>query len=106
MKEGFYVKLKALVAELDVKRQSKYLITTETYNKILDVLSSETKYDHQFNFWAKKHFTIVKIGDKPAVHSIKKKLPVVTYEDLFDTINECHAAVGHLGRDKTWHEVN
>ena len=72
--KGFYIKLKALAAELDVKRQSKYLITTETYNKILDVLSSETKYDHQFNFWAKKHFTIVKIGDKPAVTFNKKKV--------------------------------
>ncbi|CAF4388668.1 unnamed protein product [Rotaria magnacalcarata] len=37
------------------------------------------------------------------IHS--SKLPVVTYEDLFEKINECHTAVGHLGRDKTWHEI-
>ncbi len=54
MKAEFYAKLDAYVAELSVKRQSKYLITAETYDKILQVLLGETKHESQFNFWAKK----------------------------------------------------
>ncbi|CAF4625883.1 unnamed protein product, partial [Rotaria sp. Silwood2] len=105
MKAAFYSKLDAYLNELDTKRQAKYLITAETYEKIVQVLSTETKYDPQFNFWAKKRFTSLKINDQPVVYSAKEKLPIVKYENLFETLNECHLSVGHLGRDKTWHEV-
>ncbi|CAF4124122.1 unnamed protein product [Rotaria magnacalcarata] len=40
------------------------------------------------------------------LYASKQKLPVVTFENLFEKINECHTAVGHLGRDKTWHELS
>ena len=63
MKAAFYSKLDAYLNELDTKRQAKYLITAETYEKIVQVLSTETKYDPQFNFWAKKHFTSLKVND-------------------------------------------
>ncbi len=82
------------------------MITAETYDKILQVLLGETKHESQFNFWAKKCFNTVKIGDQVLLYSIKEKLPVVKYENVFEVLNECHIAVGHLGRDKTWHEVN
>ncbi|CAF0794171.1 unnamed protein product [Didymodactylos carnosus] len=59
----------------------------------------------QFKFWAKKNFEIIKIEDKSIIYSIKEKRSVVTYENLFDKLNECHTAVGHLGRDKTWNEL-
>ncbi|CAF3830042.1 unnamed protein product [Rotaria sp. Silwood1] len=39
------------------------------------------------------------------LYSSKEKLPVVTFETIFQKIDECHSAVGHLGRDKTWSEV-
>ncbi len=48
---------------------------------------------------------MVKIGEQDILYSSKEKLPVVTFENLFEKINECHTAVGHPGRDKTWHEV-
>ncbi|CAM4816537.1 unnamed protein product [Rotaria magnacalcarata] len=54
---------------------------------------------------AKKRFTTVKINDQPVVYSAKEKLPIVKYENLFETLNECHLSGGHIGRDKTWHEV-
>jgi hypothetical protein len=68
---------------------------------------SEEKHQAQLKFWAKKHFNLVKIGEQDILYSYssKEKLPVVTFENLFDKINECHTAVGDLGRDKTWHEV-
>jgi hypothetical protein len=89
-----------------VKRRSKYLISAETYNKVLQVLTNEKKYDPSFNFWAKRRFTVVTFGNQRTIYCIKEKLPIVIYENLFETINECHSAVGHLGRDKTWHEVS
>ena len=71
MKAAFYSKLDAYLNELDTKRQAKYLITAETYEKIVQVLSTETKYDPQFNFWAKKRFTSLNINDQPVVYSAK-----------------------------------
>ena len=67
---------------------------------------AEGKGQPQFKFWAKKQFVLVKIGEQQVLYSAKQKLPVVTFENLFERINECHTAVGHLGRDKTWHEVS
>ncbi len=76
------------------------------YNEVVQILKgTEGKHQPQFKFWAKKHFNLVKIGEQDILYSLKEKLPVVTFENLFEKINECHTVVGHLGRDKTWHEV-
>ncbi|CAF4564663.1 unnamed protein product, partial [Didymodactylos carnosus] len=32
----------------------------------------------------------------------KVNQPVVTYEQLFRKVKECHERDGHFGRDKTW----
>ena len=107
MEQAFYTKVNEFVEELNVKKQTKYLIKTETYNQVVQLLKgTENKPQAQFKFWAKKHFNLVKIGDQDILYSLKEKLPVVTYENLFEKISECHTAVGHLGRDKTWHEVS
>ena len=44
-------------------------------------------------------------GEKEVLYSSKQKLSVVTLENLFEKINECHTAIEHLGCDKTWHKV-
>ena len=72
----------------------------------MQVLSTSTKYGPPFSFWAKKCLTLAKINDQFVVYSAKDKVPVVKYENLFETIDECHLSVGHLGRDKTWSEVS
>jgi len=36
----------------------------------------------------------------------KSTSPVVTKEDLFSTIRQCHQRVGHSGRAKTWDEIS
>ncbi|CAM4967610.1 unnamed protein product [Rotaria socialis] len=66
----------------------------------------EIKHEAQLEFWAKKHFVLVKIGEQDILYASKQKLPVVTFENLFKKIDECHTAVGHLGRDKTWHKIS
>jgi hypothetical protein len=84
MEAAFYSKLEAYLNELDAKRQAKYLISTETYEKVVKVLLTERKYDPPFNFWVRKRFNIIKINDQPVVYSVKEKLPIVKYENLFD----------------------
>ena len=39
------------------------------------------------------------------IDAIKSNHPIVTYENLYTKIKECHERVGHHGRDKTWQEV-
>ena len=98
MEESFYVKLAAYMETLNRKKQDKYLIKRETYNQVVLILKgTEDKIQAQFKFWAKKRFHLMKIGDQEILYSSKEKLPVVTFEELFEKINDCHTAVGHLG---------
>ena len=60
----------------------------------------------QFRYWVHKHFKLVKNGHLNVVYSSDKvSRPVVTYEELYTKLYECHNRVGHHGRDKTWKEV-
>ncbi|CAF2953549.1 unnamed protein product [Rotaria sp. Silwood2] len=75
------------------------------YNDVILVLRDGWG-DAQFRYWAQKHFILVKIGETHVVHTTGKvSRPVVTYEELYTKLNECHTRVGHHGRDKTWEEV-
>ncbi len=106
MEQAFYTRINEFVQSINVKKQGKYLIREEMYNEVVQILKgTEGKRQPQLKFWAKKHFNLVKIGEQDILYPSKEKLPVVTFENLFEKINECHTAVGHLGRDKTWHEV-
>ncbi len=68
MKEIFYTKLDAYLSALSVKRRSKYLITAETYDKVLKVLTNEKKYDPSFNFWATNRFTVATFGGQRTIY--------------------------------------
>ena len=54
-----------------------------------------------FKFWIHKHFKLATIGELQAIYGIKSNNPVITCEQLYTTIKECHERVGHHGRDKT-----
>ena len=104
--ELFNEKMQAYIDNLDLKKRAKYTIKKDTYETILRVLKAEETNDSaKFRFWAKKTFMYVTIGAKEFVYNKKTNLPVVMHEDLFDKLQECHLAVGHSGRDKTWAEV-
>ncbi len=84
MEQAFYAKVGAFMEALKGKKQEKYLMKSETYNQVVQVLKgTESKNQAQFKFWAKKRFHIVKIGDREIFYSSKEKLPVVTFEELF-----------------------
>ena len=101
----FYKKLDNHIQNLNEKFRAKYLIKTNTYDEIILALRDGWG-DPQFRYWAQKHFTLVKIGETRIVHSSGKvSRPVVTYEEVYTKLNECHNRVGHHGRDKTWEEI-
>ncbi|CAF2185727.1 unnamed protein product [Rotaria magnacalcarata] len=52
-----------------------------------------------------KTFKIIEIKSIELVYDIKKNLPLITFKNLYEKIKECHVAVGHSDRDKTWSEV-
>ena len=101
----FYKTLDNHIQNLNEKFRAKYLIQKEMYEDIILALRDGWG-DAQFKYWAQKHFTLVQIGEKHVVYSNGKvSHPVVTYEELYTKLHECHNRVGHHGRDKTWEEV-
>ena len=43
MEQAFYTKINELVATLNVKKQNKYLIKTDTYNEVVKILQGTEK---------------------------------------------------------------
>jgi hypothetical protein len=56
MTAAFYWKPDAYLNELDSEWQAKFLLTAETCEKTVQVISTETKYDPYFNVWVRKRF--------------------------------------------------
>ncbi|CAF4493795.1 unnamed protein product, partial [Rotaria magnacalcarata] len=102
--EEFYKLLEKHIEGLNYKFQEKFSIKQLLYNDIILVLQGLSG-DPQLKFWVKKNFKLIKIGDQSVVYEIKSNHPVVTHENLYTKIKECHERVGHHGRDKTWIEV-
>ena len=102
----FNNKLQSYINKLDEKKRMKYTIKNDMYLDILNVLKSNSiNVSSKFKFWARQTFRMVQIGSSDLIYSIKTNLPLVTYEKLYEKITDCHTAVGHSGRDKTWAEV-
>ena len=101
MEQLFYTQVDTYLKTLSTRKNIKYLTKTETYNQVIDVLKGKkNKCRPQFKFWGKKKFYTVKIGAQDILHSKNEKLPVVTFENLFDRINECHNGDG--SKCKNW----
>ena len=102
--EEFYKLLDEHIESLNHKFQEKFFIKQSLYDDIV-LLLRDGLGNPRFKFWVNKNFKLVKIGDQNVVYEIKCNNPVVTYENLYIKIKECHERVGHHGRDKTWAEV-
>jgi hypothetical protein len=77
------------------------------YQDILHILKGEpTSVSPKFKYWSRETFKLMQIGSKEIIYTKKNNLPLITQEDLYEKILECHTVVGHSGRDKTWFEVN
>ncbi|CAF4134512.1 unnamed protein product, partial [Rotaria magnacalcarata] len=97
----FYEKLGIHIQNLNEKFRSKYLIREEMYACIILVLR-DCWDDSQFKYWAQSHFPLLKIGDSNIVYNRGNvSRPLVTYEEIFTKLSECHNRAGHHERDKT-----
>ncbi|CAF1443236.1 unnamed protein product [Rotaria sp. Silwood1] len=90
--ELFYSKLDKHIESLDEKFRSKFVITRAVYNDIILVIKDGWG-EAQFKFWVHKHFKLVTIGELQVVYGIKSNNPVITYEQLYIKIKECHERV-------------
>ena len=102
--ELFYSKLDEHIESLGEKFRLKFVITQAVHNGIILVLKDGWS-EIQFKFWDHKHFKLVTIGELQVVYGIKSNNPVITYQQLYTTIKECHERVGHHGRDTTWRQI-
>ncbi|CAM4764615.1 unnamed protein product [Rotaria magnacalcarata] len=102
--ELFYSKLDKHIESLDEKFGSKFVIKKAAYNGIILVLKDGCG-ESSFKLWVHKHFKLVTIGELQVVYGIESNNPVITYEQLYVTIKECHERVEHHGRDKTCKEI-
>jgi hypothetical protein len=103
----FYSKLQTYIDTLDIKKRNKYTIKNDIYLDILSVFEEENKnISAKFKFWVRKTFRLVHIGSTDLIHVMKTDLALVTHEQIYYRVIDCHVAVGHSGRDKTWAEVD
>ncbi|CAM4847562.1 unnamed protein product [Rotaria magnacalcarata] len=102
----FYQKLESYINSIDVKKQTKYTIKNDMYLDILNVLKSQNvNQSSKFKFWVRNTFRLVQIGLCELIYTTKNNLPLIAHEKNYEKIYECHIAVGHSGRDKTWAEI-
>ncbi|CAF2024314.1 unnamed protein product [Rotaria magnacalcarata] len=91
--EIFYKKLDIHIQNLNKNFRAKYVIKEEIYKDIIFVLRDGWG-DPQFKYWVQKHFTLVKNGNVYVVYNKGKvSCPVVTYEELYTKLYECHNRV-------------
>jgi hypothetical protein len=107
VKQLFDNKLDSYINKLSSQKRAKYTINKQMYKDIFEILKGEpTSHSSKFKYWSRETFKLIQIGSKEIIYTKKNNLPLITHEDLYEKILECHTAVGHSGRDKTWFEVN
>ena len=107
LKTVFENKLDNYINKLSPQKRAKYTIHNQMYKDIFSVLKKEeTSVSTKFKHWSKQTFKLIEIGTKEMIYTKKNNLPLIIHENIYEKILECHIAVGHSGRDKTWFEVN
>ena len=109
-REKFYALLEEYISKHNTNKQDTVCLSQEKYEKALRALQLDKGEKCEdgafFKFWCYKNFKVVNFGSKKVLHCKKSSCPVVTKEELFDTLVRCHERVGHSGRKKTWDEVH
>ena len=87
----FNCKFQSYINTLSENKRFKYTIKNDMCLDILNVLKSkETNISPKFKFWVKETFHLVQTGSSESIYVTKRKLPLVTYENIFEKITECH----------------
>ena len=86
-KARYYEELEKHINFLSAKFREKSVIKQNTYNDIIKCLllpkgKSSVTFSAKFVYWAKQHFSLIKIGDVDVACCLKSKKPICTYETL------------------------
>lgn len=102
----FNHKLQSYIDKLSENKRNKYTIKNDMYSDIFNVLKkNDTNTTPKFKFWVRETFNLIEVGSSELIYVTRRNLPLITFEKMYEKITECHIAVGHSGRDKTWAEV-
>lgn len=101
MEQRFYKLLDKHILNLNQKFRNKFSVRQSLYDDIVLALRDGWG-DSQFKYWVRKNFKLITNGNEHTVYEIESNLPIVTHENLYAKIKECHEKDGHRGRDKTW----
>ena len=89
-KSQFYRLLEEHIQGLDEARQGTFCITQDTYGKAVAALQLvkgvKCPEGSHFKFWCGKHFTLQEIASRLILYCKKTSCPVVTKEEIYDTI--------------------
>ncbi|KAF8333579.1 uncharacterized protein EI90DRAFT_2888311, partial [Cantharellus anzutake] len=89
---------KSYLEGLSERKRDKALITRDTYlavSAVLDSHESSSQYSASFRFWARKMFT------SDAERLMHDGKPVVTTDEIYLVLVDCHFYASHGGRDAT-----
>ena len=108
-KAQFYDLLEQHILKQNEKYRENGCIPQEKYEKIVDTLNCENGRKVMLEPISSSGVIstskLKKIGARDLLYCKKTSCPVVTKENIFDTLVRCHERVGHSGRQKTWAEV-
>ena len=89
-KRQFYSLLEEHISSLGKGKRETFCIDQDKYNKAIAALQLpkgvKCQEGSHFKFWCMKHFKLQNIGSTTILYCKKLSSPVVTKEDLFDTI--------------------
>ncbi|CAF4607507.1 unnamed protein product, partial [Didymodactylos carnosus] len=110
LEKPFYEELEKHINSLNSKYREKFVIRKQTCDDISKALLLERDkksdlFSPPFIFWARNNFVLVRTAGIETVSCAKSKKSVCVYEAFFTVISECHIAVSHGGRDKTFGEI-
>ena len=92
-KVQFYNLLEQTISKLNEKNRETFCITQEKYDRVLTTVElpkgEKCVYGANFKFWYNKNFKVQKIGARYVLYCLKTSCPVITKEELFDTIKRC-----------------
>ena len=94
-RENFYRLLEENISNLAAGKKENFLYSQERYEKIENALSCEIGAKcidgAYFKFRSLKNFKLQRVGAKDIVFCVKTKRPLLTKDELFNTIARCHA---------------
>lgn len=103
-KSEFYRLLEEAIGDLAPTKRETFSLNQDKYDRAVSALQqakgAKCTDGAHFKFWCNKNFKLQKIGSRMVLYCLKTSCPVITKEDIFDTIKRlvkitCIAFISH-----------